>query len=118
MAKSKLVGTPNPSTPATPNTVPQFITREQCKFVCVCVSHACVYVHLQFIIDKAKFRAESPVTCYPLVFSSLSPNVYSLAVKFFTPFALERIDYVDLVRNFFVQSMGHLNYFLMTFSCY
>uniref|UniRef100_A0A8D2J7B6 RNA binding protein, mRNA processing factor n=1 Tax=Varanus komodoensis TaxID=61221 RepID=A0A8D2J7B6_VARKO len=28
MAKSKLVGTPNPSTPATPNTVPQFITRE------------------------------------------------------------------------------------------
>uniref|UniRef100_A0A8D0DYV8 RNA binding protein, mRNA processing factor n=1 Tax=Salvator merianae TaxID=96440 RepID=A0A8D0DYV8_SALMN len=28
MSKSKLVGTPNPSTPATPNTVPQFITRE------------------------------------------------------------------------------------------
>ncbi|XP_025020860.1 RNA-binding protein with multiple splicing isoform X1 [Python bivittatus] len=28
MAKSKLVGTPNPSTPATPNAVPQFITRE------------------------------------------------------------------------------------------
>ncbi|XP_053227972.1 RNA-binding protein with multiple splicing isoform X1 [Podarcis raffonei] len=28
MAKSKLVGTPNPSTPATPNTLPQFITRE------------------------------------------------------------------------------------------
>ncbi|XP_053148034.1 RNA-binding protein with multiple splicing isoform X3 [Hemicordylus capensis] len=28
MAKSKLVGTPNPSTPATANTVPQFITRE------------------------------------------------------------------------------------------
>lgn len=31
MAKSKLVGTPNPSTPATPNAVPQFITREPCK---------------------------------------------------------------------------------------
>ncbi|CAM2112581.1 unnamed protein product [Caretta caretta] len=29
MAKSKLVGTPNPSTPL-PSTVPQFITREQC----------------------------------------------------------------------------------------
>ncbi|ETE72986.1 RNA-binding protein with multiple splicing, partial [Ophiophagus hannah] len=28
MAKSKLVGTPNPTTPATPNAVPQFITRE------------------------------------------------------------------------------------------
>ncbi|XP_077201775.1 RNA-binding protein with multiple splicing [Paroedura picta] len=28
MAKSKLVGTPNPSTPAAPNTVPQFITRD------------------------------------------------------------------------------------------
>lgn len=31
MAKSKLVGTPNPSTPATPNAVPQFLTREPCK---------------------------------------------------------------------------------------
>ncbi|XP_060092947.1 RNA-binding protein with multiple splicing isoform X1 [Heteronotia binoei] len=28
MAKSKLVGTPNPSTPTAPNTVPQFITRD------------------------------------------------------------------------------------------
>ncbi|XP_054842878.1 RNA-binding protein with multiple splicing isoform X1 [Eublepharis macularius] len=28
MAKSKLVGTPNPSAPAAPNTVPQFITRD------------------------------------------------------------------------------------------
>ncbi|XP_048360367.1 RNA-binding protein with multiple splicing [Sphaerodactylus townsendi] len=28
MAKSKLVGTPNPSTPSAPNTVPQFITRD------------------------------------------------------------------------------------------
>lgn len=30
MAKSKLVGTPNPSTPL-PNAVPQFIAREPCK---------------------------------------------------------------------------------------
>lgn len=30
MAKSKLVGTPNPSTPL-PTAVPQFITREPCK---------------------------------------------------------------------------------------
>uniref|UniRef100_A0A8C5S4Q3 RNA binding protein, mRNA processing factor n=1 Tax=Laticauda laticaudata TaxID=8630 RepID=A0A8C5S4Q3_LATLA len=42
MAKSKLVGTPNPSTPATPNAVPQFITREpfdgsfECFSQCLC----------------------------------------------------------------------------------
>uniref|UniRef100_A0A452IYF2 RRM domain-containing protein n=1 Tax=Gopherus agassizii TaxID=38772 RepID=A0A452IYF2_9SAUR len=35
MAKSKLVGTPNPSTPL-PSTVPQFITREQCKCLVLC----------------------------------------------------------------------------------
>ena len=33
MAKNKLVGTPNPSTPL-PNTVPQFIAREPCKSIC------------------------------------------------------------------------------------
>lgn len=33
MAKNKLVGTPNPSTPL-PNTVPQFIAREPCKLIC------------------------------------------------------------------------------------
>ncbi|XP_021563508.1 RNA-binding protein with multiple splicing [Carlito syrichta] len=32
MAKNKLVGTPNPSTPL-PNTVPQFIAREPCKLI-------------------------------------------------------------------------------------
>lgn len=32
MAKNKLVGTPNPSTPL-PNTVPQFIAREPCKWI-------------------------------------------------------------------------------------
>lgn len=32
MAKNKLVGTPNPSTPL-PNTVPQFIAREPCKSI-------------------------------------------------------------------------------------
>lgn len=32
MAKNKLVGTPNPSTPL-PNSVPQFITREPCKWI-------------------------------------------------------------------------------------
>lgn len=31
MAKSKLVGTPNPSTPL-PTAVPQFIAREPCKY--------------------------------------------------------------------------------------
>lgn len=32
MAKNKLVGTPNPSTPL-PNAVPQFIAREPCKWI-------------------------------------------------------------------------------------
>ncbi|XP_073758508.1 RNA-binding protein with multiple splicing isoform X11 [Callorhinus ursinus] len=38
MAKNKLVGTPNPSTPL-PNTVPQFIAREPC---CRCVMVAAI----------------------------------------------------------------------------
>ncbi|XP_054979975.1 RNA-binding protein with multiple splicing isoform X3 [Sorex araneus] len=40
MAKNKLVGTPNPSTPL-PNTVPQFIAREPCPR-CVMVAAICL----------------------------------------------------------------------------
>ncbi|XDA89941.1 hypothetical protein R6Z07F_019519 [Ovis aries] len=40
MAKNKLVGTPNPSTPL-PNTVPQFIAREPCSR-CVMVAAICL----------------------------------------------------------------------------
>ncbi|KAK9407954.1 RRM domain-containing protein [Crotalus adamanteus] len=51
MAKSKLVGTPNPSTPATPNAVPQFITREPYELtvpalypISTCSTSACFHL--------------------------------------------------------------------------